>query len=82
MIVTTRVRAFALRDLEILVNILQCIGIPPPSTNRVIYSKMAVRLWLSKPDLDDDLSNIVSQEKKHIFIFLILGNCFLGRGPL
>lgn len=36
-------------------------------------------LWSSKSDLDDDLSNIMSKEKKHIFIFLILGNFFRER---
>lgn len=72
------IRVFATRDLEIL----QCIGNPPPSTNRVIYSKMAVMLWSSKPNLDNDLSNIVSKEKKHIFIFLILGNFFRERASI
>lgn len=69
MIVTIRVKVSATRDLEILVNILQCIGIPPPSTYSVIYSNIAVMLWSNKPDLDDDLSNIVSKERKHIYIF-------------
>lgn len=43
---------------------------------------MAIMPWLTKSDLDDDLSNIVSKEKKYIFIFLTLGNFFRERASM
>lgn len=72
MIVTIRVRAFAGKHLAMYRD--------SSSIHQQSYLfQNGSMLWSSKSDLDDDLSNIMSKEKKHIFIFLILGNFFRER---